>query len=83
MVARIQATCQCNLSEVATTEIAGFLNAPITEQEFTDGLDHIQKNRAPGLSIVTTNMIRVWSPVTLPTSSLVFLKSQHSTQMVG
>jgi hypothetical protein len=64
MVARLQATCQCTLSAVAKTEIADSLHAPISEQDFTDALDHVQKKRAPGPSMVTTNMIRAWSPNT-------------------
>jgi hypothetical protein len=48
----------------ALTDIADSLHAPISEQEFTDALDHLQKNQAPGPSMVTTNMIRAWSPNT-------------------
>jgi hypothetical protein len=68
MVARLQATCQCTLSEVAKTDIADSVHTLISEQEFTDALDHLQKNRAPGPSMGTTNMIRAWSPNTRHTA---------------
>jgi hypothetical protein len=79
MVARLQATYQCTLSEVAKTDIAVSLHAPISEQEFTDALDHLQKNRAPGPSMVTTNMIRAWVP-NLDTLPLSFLTSSGRTK---
>ena len=54
--------CKRKATPELTQELEQSMDAPITFEEFTSTIDHLQKNKAPGPSMATSNMYKALTP---------------------
>ena len=65
----LRRACASKLSPDTTARIEDVLQAPVTFQDFTDAIQDVKTNGAPGPSDHTANMLKAWS---LETTTIVY-----------
>jgi len=59
---RIRHVCQRKVSESVMADIQAAMEEPISLSDFRDMINRLKWGKAPGPSMLTTNMIKLWPP---------------------